>query len=53
MVTYNKGIVEGRVLDKDIVTLYGKYYGLTTYKTVLGAEMTIPKIKVTIIEVAK
>lgn len=36
-----------RILEDDYVTMYGVYKGTTTYKTVLGARMTVPKITVT------
>ena len=49
-VIYNKGIIEGRVLEDDIITLYGKSMGLLTYKTVLGAEMSIPQVIASIVE---
>lgn len=32
----------GRILEDDIVTLYGTSAGLYTYKTVLGASQTVP-----------
>lgn len=47
MVQYDKGIVSGRVLDDDIITFSGMYMGLLTYKTVMGSEMTIPKVLAT------
>ncbi len=34
----------GRVLEDDKVTIYGKYAGLETYKTVLGKSVTLPQI---------
>lgn len=33
-----------RILEDDIITIYGKCYGLYTYETVLGSEMSIPRI---------
>lgn len=50
-VVYDKGIVKGRVLEDDIITFWGTSKGLLTYKTVLGAEMTIPQVLATIVEV--
>jgi len=52
-VTYTKKAGEGRILDDDIINLWGNSQGLFTYKTVLGAEATIPSVKATIIEVVK
>jgi phosphopantetheinyl transferase (holo-ACP synthase) len=50
-VAYDKGIVSGRVLEDDIITFWGNSMGLLTYKTVMGAEMTIPKVLAQIVEV--
>lgn len=33
-----------RILEDDIITIYGELDGLYTYETVLGANVTIPKI---------
>ena len=33
-----------RILEDDIITIYGECYGLYTYETVLGSEMSIPRI---------
>ena len=46
-VQYDKSLVSGRVLDKDIITFSGMSMGLLTYKTVLGAEMSIPQVLAT------
>ena len=34
-----------RILEDDTISFYGKYDGLYTYKTVMGASVTIPSIK--------
>jgi len=47
MIQYDKGIVSGRVLEDDIITFSGMSMGLLTYKTVIGAEMTIPQVLAT------
>ncbi|HZK85710.1 MAG TPA: zinc ribbon domain-containing protein [Desulfosporosinus sp.] len=52
-VTYTKKSGEGRILNDDIVNFWGNSQGLFTYKTVLGAEATIPSVKATIMEVVK
>lgn len=52
-VLYDKGIIKGRVLEDDIITFYGNSMGLLTYKTVMGAEMTIPQVLALIVEVVK
>jgi hypothetical protein len=39
-----------RILEDDIVTLYGYSMGLYTYETVLGASVTIPEILVSYVE---
>lgn len=33
-----------RILEDDIVTFYGKYMGLYTYTSVMGASITIPEV---------
>ena len=50
-VTYDKSIISGRVLEKDVVTFWGNSNGLLTYKTIMGAEMTIPQVNGRIITV--
>ena len=49
MIQYDKSIVSGRVLEDDIITFSGMSMGLLTYKTVMGAEMTIPQVLATIV----
>lgn len=39
------------VLEGDIITMYGELRGLQTYKSVLGAEISIPRIYVKFIDV--
>ena len=39
-----------RILEDDWITFYGKFDGLFTYETVLGANVTIPKIIVEYID---
>ena len=36
---------EDRILEGDIITIYGELYGTVTYTSVLGNEITIPAIK--------
>jgi len=36
---------EDRILEGDIVTIYGELYGTITYTSVLGADITVPAIK--------
>lgn len=42
---------EARVLEGDIVTLYGQLGGLKSYKAVLGNQIQIPLVKATVIDV--
>jgi hypothetical protein len=44
-VTYKRPKGEDRVLENDIVTIYGDLNGVTTYKSVLGGNITIPSVK--------
>ena len=41
---------EGRILENDKVKVYGTFEGLLTYKSVLGAEITLPRIDAKYIE---
>ena len=50
-VAYDKGVISGRVLEDDIVSLWGTSTGLLTYKTVMGAELSIPQVLAQIVEV--
>lgn len=34
-----------RILEEDVITVYGESAGLYTYETILGAERTIPLLK--------
>ncbi|CAG7653256.1 hypothetical protein PAESOLCIP111_06728 [Paenibacillus solanacearum] len=43
-VNYRKQSGEDRILEKDIIDLWGDVKGLKTYKTVLGSETAIPEI---------
>lgn len=41
---YQKDIVSQRILEDDIITIYGVSYGLYTYKTAIGSQKTIPGV---------
>lgn len=40
----HKDNVEQRILEDDIITIYGTITGLKTYESVLGANITLPEI---------
>jgi len=40
-----------RPLENDIVTLFGTIYGRTSYKTVLGATVTLPQISAAAVDI--
>lgn len=42
-----------RFLEDDIVSFYGKYDGLYTYETVLGASVTVPKVVAKYMDLSK
>lgn len=42
---------EGRILEDDIITMYGELTGTTTYETVMGASVTIPAMVASYIEI--
>ena len=44
-VTYKTSDDEDRLLEDDYVTVYGECDGVTSYTTVLGAQVTIPSVK--------
>jgi phosphohistidine swiveling domain-containing protein len=44
MVTYNIGKDYKRILENDTITIRGVFGGLSTYNTILGAEVTVPVI---------
>lgn len=41
---------ESKILEDDIVTLYGECEGTTTYTSILGQKITVPKINIKYIE---
>ena len=43
-VTYPKGIIDYRLLEGDIVSVYGTCMGVYSYEAVSGATITIPWI---------
>lgn len=44
---------EDRILEGDIVTIYGELYGTVTYTSVLGADITVPAIKTMYLDIEK
>ena len=46
LVYYESNIVSSRVLEDDIITLYGKSGGLYTYDSTMGGKITIPLVYV-------
>ena len=50
-VTHKKQENEARILEDDIITIYGVLDGVTTYESVLGHEITLPSIRAKFIEV--
>lgn len=47
---YDKDIVSARVLDNDMITIYGISYGLYSYESTMGAKITIPAVIIDKIE---
>lgn len=43
---FDKSLIKSRILDNDIITIYGVAEGLHSYTTVMGAEITLPLIQV-------
>ena len=50
-VTYNASSMKSRILEDDMVTLWGKADGLRTYQSILGASITIPEIEAKFISI--
>lgn len=50
LITYSKDLVSSRILKDDILTVYGKSRGLSSYRSVLGTKITIPSIEAVEIE---
>lgn len=46
--SYDEG--ESRILEDDIITMYGTFGGLYTYESVLGASITVPLMYVEVVE---
>lgn len=44
---------ESRILEEDIVTVYGEIKGIKTYTAILGNQITIPHIKAKYIEISQ
>lgn len=44
---------EDRILEDDIITIYGKLGGLETYTSILGADITLPQVFAEYIEIEK
>lgn len=42
---------EERILEDDIITIYGDFEGLTSYTSVLGAKITVPQINASYIDI--
>jgi len=49
-IIYLDGYAGGRLLENDLVDIYGRVNELVTYKAVLGNNVTIPSIKALIVE---
>lgn len=52
-VSYDKEIVDMKILDDDIITVYGECVGDYTYETVMGASVTLPWLNADIIDMSE
>lgn len=50
---YDPAIISYRLLEKDIITIYGTAKGLFSYETVSGAKITLPAVWIDKIELEK
>ena len=48
--TYTYSENESKILEEDIITLYGECKGDTTYTSIFGQSITIPKVEIKYIE---
>lgn len=44
--SYNKNLLESRILDGDNITIYGVCQGVESYTTILGATITLPSVNI-------
>jgi hypothetical protein len=51
LVTTDSSYKGTRILEKDVVTIYGTSSGLYTYTTVMGASQTVPKVAAKYIDI--
>ncbi|WP_201319262.1 zinc ribbon domain-containing protein [Paenibacillus sp. EPM92] len=51
-VNYRRQNGEDRILEKDVITIWGVAKGLKTYKTVLGSETSLPELDASYIKIA-
>ncbi|HIZ18552.1 MAG TPA: zinc ribbon domain-containing protein [Candidatus Olsenella stercoravium] len=51
MAYYAYGDGESRILEDDIITMYGSFGGLYTYESVLGASITVPLVFAEFVEI--
>lgn len=52
-VDYLRNSGETRILEDDVIIIYGQYNGLTSYETVMGGYITIPSIYAHIIDLTQ
>lgn len=50
-VVYAKYSSEGRILENDIITIWGNANDLISYQSVLGQKITIPRVDARIVQV--
>lgn len=43
---YEKDIVNSRVLEDDLITIYGTSYGLYSYESTMGGKITVPAVAI-------
>lgn len=51
--TYEREDGEMRILEGDLINLYGEYQGLVSYETIWGQQVTIPQIQASFIEMTE
>ncbi len=52
-ITYDTSLVDARILEDDILTIYGTVVGDYSYETVMGATVTLPWINADIVDTSE
>lgn len=51
LVSYEPSIMASRILEGDNITFYGTYFGIVTYESTMGAQISVPYVQAEIIDI--